>query len=200
MRIAATLIALAALATFGPAELALAQGYGSIGSGPKLGQMEIRAYQKIPKTKIAVQLTSDTHLSRELRRQVMVRLSQRGNEVGFSGGNIMRMDVSYFDFSAGTRNDGWIDPGPSVETGANPRLALPSNPIDIGRRGSSSAAPSSSTLRVSLTLYEANGGKVLWTATASCSVPSTDAKAAGLGIVNQIFDNADANRIADSAC
>ncbi len=197
MRIAATLVA---LSTFGLAEPVFAQGYGSIGSGPKLGQMEIRAYQKIPKTKIAVQLTSDTHLSRELRRQVMVRLSQRGNEVGFSGGSIMRMDVSYFDFSAGTRNDGWIDPGPQVETGANPRLALPANPIDIGRRGSSSAAPSSSTLRISLTLYEANGGKVLWTATASCSVPSSDAKIAGLGIVNQIFDNADANRVADSAC
>jgi len=196
MRIAATLVALSALCFAVPAS---AQGYG-LGGGPKLGEIEIKAYQKIPKVKIAVQLTSDTHLARELRRQVMVRLTQRGNQVGFSGGNIMRMDMSYFDCSAGTRNDGWIDPGPSVETGANPRLALPSNPIDIGRRGSSSAAPSSSTLRVSLTLYEANGGKVLWTATASCSVPSTDAKAAGLGIVNQIFDNADANRIADSAC
>ena len=51
--------------------------------GPKLGEMEVKAYQKIPKAKIAVQLTSDTHLSRELRRQVMVRLSKRGNEVGF---------------------------------------------------------------------------------------------------------------------
>lgn len=195
MRIVATLVALMAL---GFATPALAQGYGSIGSGPKLGEMQIKAYQKIPKTKIAVQLTSDTHLSRELRRQVMVRLSQRGNQVGFSGGNIMRMDVSYFDLSGGsTRNDGWIDPAPSVETGANPRLALPSNPI--GRRNS--AAPrSNSTLRISLTLYEASGGKVIWTATASCSVPSSDAMSAGLGIVNNIFDNADNNRVGDAGC
>src|SRR5262245_52833185 len=74
-------------------------------SGPKLGEMEVKVYQQIPKTKVAVQLTSDTHLSRELRRQVMTRLSQRGNEVGFSGGNVMRMDVSYFDFSLGNDRD-----------------------------------------------------------------------------------------------
>jgi hypothetical protein len=64
---------------------------------PKLGQLEIKAYQVIPKTKTAVQLTSDTALARNLRREVMIRLSRRGNEVGFSGGNVMRMDVSYFD-------------------------------------------------------------------------------------------------------
>ena len=45
-----------------------------VGQGPKLGELEVKAYEKIPKTKIAVQLTSDNHLSRELRRQVMVRL------------------------------------------------------------------------------------------------------------------------------
>src|SRR5436309_2197482 len=77
---------------------ASAQSYG-LPPGPKLGEMEVKAYQTIPKAKIAVQLTSDTHLSRELRRQVMVRLQKRGNEVGFSGGNVMRMDVSYFDFT-----------------------------------------------------------------------------------------------------
>ena len=60
--------ALAVLAA-GPAA---AQGYG-VPAGPKLGEMEVKAYQAIPKAKVAVQLTSDTHLSRELRRQVMVR-------------------------------------------------------------------------------------------------------------------------------
>lgn len=195
MRIVATVVALGlALAT-----PALAQGYGAIGAGPKLGEMEIKAYQKIPKAKIAVQLTSDTHLARELRRQVMVRLSQRGNQVGFSGGNVMRMDVSYFDFSGGSgRGIELMNPGPSVETGANPRLLLPANPI--GRRDTLAPPSSGSTLRVSLTLYEATGGKVLWTATASCSVPSSDAMAAGLGIVNNIFDHADANRVGDAGC
>ncbi len=194
MRIAATLVALSALCLAAPVS---AQGYG-LGSGPKLGTMEVKAYQKIPKTKIAVQLTSDTHLARELRRQVMVRLGQRGNQVGFSGGNIMRMDVSYFDLSGGSDREMPMMQSQDYETGANPRLALPANPI--GRRDTIPAAPSGATLRVSLTLYEANGGKVLWSATGSCSARSSQAMSAGLSIVNHIFDNADANSVADAGC
>ena len=74
----------AALALFGAAAQASAQSYG-LPPGPKLGEMEVKAYQQIPKAKVAVQLTSDTHLSRELRREVMERLAKRGNQVGFSG-------------------------------------------------------------------------------------------------------------------
>lgn len=194
MRIAATFVALSALCFAAPAS---AQGYG-LGTGPKLGELEIKAFQKIPKAKIAVQLTSDTHLARELRRQVMVRLTQRGNQVGFSGGNIMRMDVSYFDLSGGADREIPMLQSQDYETGANPRLALPAN--RIGPRDTIPAVPSGSTLRVSLTLYESNSGKVLWTATASCSVRSSAAMQAGLSIVNHIFDNADANRVADAGC
>jgi hypothetical protein len=196
MRIAATFVALSALCFAAPAS---AQGYGLGGSpGPKIGDLEIKAYQKIPKVKIAVQLTSDTHLARELRREVMVRLTQRGNQVGFSGGNILRMDVSYFDLSGGLDRDMPMLQSQDYETGANPRLALPANPI--GRRDTIPAAPTGSTLRVTLTLYESNGGKVLWTATGSCRVRSSAAMQAGLSIVNHIFDNADANRVADAGC
>src|SRR5476649_3083424 len=63
----------------------------------QIGQMEIKAYAPISKTKIAVQLTQDTALGRELRGKVMARIARRGNEVGTSGGNVMRMDVAYFD-------------------------------------------------------------------------------------------------------
>lgn len=195
MRIATTLVALSALCLAAPVS---AQGYGLGGSGPKLGQLEIKAFQKIPKVKIAVQLTSDTHLARELRRQVMVRLTQRGNQVGFSGGNIMRMDVSYFDLSGGADREMPMMQSQDYETGANPRQALPANPI--GRRDTIPAVPSGSTLRVSLTLYESNGGKVLWSATASCSVRASAAMQAGLSIVNHIFDGADANRVGDAGC
>ena len=194
MRIAATFVALSALCFATPAS---AQGYG-LGAGPKLGELEIKAFQKIPKAKIAVQLTSDTHLARELRRQVMIRLTQRGNQVGFSGGNIMRMDVSYFDLSGGADREMPMMQSQDYETGANPRLALPAN--RIGPRDTLPAVPSGSTLRVSLTLYESNSGKVLWTATASCSVRSSAAMQAGLSIVNHIFDAADANRVADAGC
>src|SRR5437899_3434327 len=69
------------------------------GPGLKTGQLEVKAFQAIPKAKTAVQLTSDTSLARKLRGEVMERLARRGNQVGFSGGNVMRMDVSYFDLS-----------------------------------------------------------------------------------------------------
>ena len=70
MRIAVALIAVLALAHTVPAS---AQNYGSVGGGPKLGELEIKAWQPIPKTKTAVQLSSDTRLGRELRRQLTAR-------------------------------------------------------------------------------------------------------------------------------
>ena len=198
MRIAATLVA---LSTLGLVDPVMAQGYGAVGAGPKLGELEIRAYQKIPKTKVAVQLTSDTHLSRELRRQVMVRLQQRGNEVGFSGGNIMRMDVSYFDLMGGSdqRTEGTIGGQPYyAEPGSNPRQTLPANPI--GRYDGKTPSTSGPTLRVSLTLYEANTGKVLWLATGSCVTQSSNAQRAGEAMINNMFDSADNNRVGDAGC
>lgn len=198
MRIAATFVA---LSTLGLADPVLAQGYGAVGAGPKLGELEVKAYQKIPKAKVAVQLTSDTHLARELRRQVMVRLQQRGNEVGFSGGNIMRMDVSYFDLMGGSdkRTDGTIGGQPDyAEPGANPRQTLPANPI--GRYDGRTPSTSGPTLRVSLTLYEANTGKVLWVATGSCVAQSNVAQRAGEAMINTMFDNADHNRVGDAGC
>lgn len=197
MRIAAIFAALAAIAVAAPAS---SQGYG-VASGPKLGELEIKAYQKIPKTKTAVQLTSDTHLARELRRQVMVRMAQRGNEVGFSGGNIMRMDVSYFDLMGGNdrRTDGTIGGQPSyAEPGANPRQTLPANPI--GRYDGRTPSTSGPTLRISLTLYEASTGKVLWTATGSCVTQSGIAQRAGEAMINNMFDHADSNRVGDAGC
>src|SRR5215510_1969577 len=104
MHIAIVAAALGLLAAAASAS-AQAPGIPGVPAGPKLGEFEVKVYQAIPKTKIAVQLTSDTHLSRELRREVMVRLSKRGNEVGFSGGSVMRMDVSYFDFTGGADRD-----------------------------------------------------------------------------------------------
>jgi len=178
---------------------ASAQGFG-LPPGPKLGEMEVKAYQTIPKTKIAVQLTSDTHLSRELRRQVMVRLSKRGNEVGFSGGNVMRMDVSYFDFADSGRGDYGTQGGqPSYAApGSNPRMDLPSN--TIRRRDGIGSPTSVPTLRVTLTLYATDGGKVLWTATGSCSTQADKAQNAGEAIINRIFDSADKSQMGDAGC
>lgn len=197
MHIAVVCLALWLLAV---ASQAAAQGYPGVSSGPKLGEMEVKAYQKIPKTKVAVQLTSDNHLARELRRQVMIRLSQRGNEVGFSGGNVMRMDVTYFDLLGGNdRNTGTIGGQPDyAPPGSNPRMALPSNPV--GRRDGLTPSTVGPTLRITLTLYSVEGGKVLWTATGSCTTQGDKAQRAGEAIINRIFDHADQNSAGDAGC
>jgi hypothetical protein len=189
----------AALALLGVAAQASAQSYG-VPAGPKLGEIEVKAYQQIPKAKVAVQLTSDTHLSRELRREVMERLARRGNEVGFSGGNVMRMDVSYFDFSGGSSRDYNTQGGqPSyAPPGSNPRMDLPSNPIR--RRDGIGGSTSVPTLRITLTLYTSDGGKVLWAATGSCATQADKAQSAGEAIINRIFDNANKSQTGDAGC
>jgi hypothetical protein len=166
--------------------------------GPKTGQLEIKAFQAIPKTKTAVQLTSDTSLARKLRGEVMERLAQRGNQVGFSGGNVMRMDVSFFDFSAGARGSGYINDAPSyLEPGSNPRPDLPRNKLE---RRDSYVAPTGPTLRISLTLYSVETGKVLWFASASCITGSNSPEQAGGHMIDAIFADADKSRIADAGC
>jgi hypothetical protein len=197
MRIAVALVTVWALAH---STSTLAQNYGSIGGGPKLGELEIKAWQPIPKTKTAVQLNSDTKLGRELRRQVMIRLSQRGNQVGFSGSNVMRMDVSYFDLQGGSgRSYGELGERPYyAEPGSNPFLAVPANPI--GRSTGRTPSTAGPTLRISLTLYSVESGKVLWSATASCTTQADAAQRAGELMINNIFDNADHNRVGDAGC
>jgi hypothetical protein len=194
MRIAMVLGILAAMAATTPA---WSQGYG-----PKLGELEVKAYQVIPRTKTAVQLTSDTALARNLRREVMIRLARRGNEVGFSGGNVMRMDVTYIDLlGGGSNSNSSTFPGGGSQydgPGANPRPDLPRNTL---RRLDALPAPSSGpTLRITLTLYAVDTGKVLWVATASCQTQGGQAEQAGIAIIDNIFSDADKNRVGDAGC
>ncbi|MBV8193654.1 MAG: hypothetical protein JOY64_18845 [Alphaproteobacteria bacterium] len=198
MRLAVSCAAIGLFAAVSPAG---AQGIGTgVSSAPKLGDMEVKAYQKIPRDKVAVQLTSDNHLARELRRQVMIRLSQRGNAVGFSGGNVMRMDVSYFDFSGlGDGNGPTLGGQPDyAPPGSNPRMDLPSN--RISRRDGLSGSTATPTLRINLTLYNKDGGKVLWTASGSCAVQGDKAQSAGEAIINRIFDQADKSSGGSAGC
>jgi hypothetical protein len=169
------------------------------GPGLKTGQMEIKAFQPIPKTKTAVQLTSDTSLARKLRGEVMERLARRGNQVGFSGGNVMRMDVSYFDLSGGSGRGGYINDSPSyLEPGSNPRMDLPRNKLE--RRDTYTPPATGPTLRISLTLYSVETGKVLWFANASCITQGNNAEQSGINMIDAIFADADKNRIADAGC
>jgi len=173
----------------------------AMAQAPKLGQVEIKAYEKIPKTKTAVQLTADTALGRHLRGQVMERLAKRGNEVGFSGGNVMRMEVTFLDlFGQGsTGGSETIGGQPSYAApGSNPRPELPANRVQ--RRDQIDIPKSSSSLRIGLTLYNVSTGKVMWAATATCPADGSTVQSVGEAMVETIFRDADRTQIADAGC
>ncbi len=180
--------------------LAASSAFAQLPPQLAIGQMEVKAYQKIPKAKAAVQLTQDTALGRHLRGKVMERLSKRGMEVGFSGGNVMRMDVSYFDFNLGggsTAGNSAADTPSSASPGDNQRPSI----YGLGRTTGPSDAPSKPpTLRLTLTLYSVDGGKVLWAATGSCATVGGMAPKAGEAIIAAIFDNADKSIVGDANC
>jgi hypothetical protein len=166
-----------------------------------VGQMEVKAYEKIPKAKAAVQLSQDTALGRQLRGKVMERLQKRGMEVGFSGGNVMRMDVNYFALNLGgggsTPGNSAADTPSSASPGDNPRPPVFNQPIT---RDGSSTPSRPPTLSLTFTLYSVSSGKVLWTATGSCATVGGMAPRAGEAVINAIFDNADKSIVGDANC
>ena len=168
---------------------------------PPLGKLEIKAFQPIPKTKTAVQLNVDTALGRHLRGEVMGRLARRGNEVGFSGGNVMNMDVSYLDLGGGgsDSNSAMIGGQPGyAPPSSNPRPELPSN--RVLRRDLIDIPKSRSTLRITLQLYNATTGKVVWGATASCATDGAAVERVGDSMVEAIFKDADHSHVGDAGC
>jgi len=205
MRIATVLTSAALGAALGAALSALLAASPALAQLPPqlaIGQYEVKAYQAIPKAKVAVQLTQDTALGRHLRGKVMERLAKRGMEVGFSGGNVMRMDA-YFDLNLGGGGGG----GGGSAGSAPPSYGSPGdnqrpNVFNLGNsRGESSNTPSRPpTLRLSFTLYSIDSGKVLWSASGSCSTVGGMAPRAGEAVINAIFDAADKNNTGDANC
>jgi hypothetical protein len=175
-------------------------GLPASAQAPALGKLEVKAYQKIPKTKIAVQLSYDTAMGRELRRAVMEQIAHRGNEVGFSGGNVMRLDFNYLDLLGGGNdsNSATIGGQPSyAPPGSNPRPEMPNNRIS---RDLFDVPKSSATLRITLTLYTVDTGKVIWAATTSCGTDGNNVQRTGERMIDAIFKDADHSRVADADC
>ncbi len=165
--------------------------------GLALGQLEVKAYQQIPKVKVAVQLATDTEIGRHLRGRVMEKLAKRGNQVGFSGGNVMNMNVTYLDLSGSSQNNSTIGGQPSYATsGSNPRPELPANRIERRDQINPKAAP---TLRMTLTLYSVDTGKVLWAASSACPIYS-EVHRVGEMMVDTIFADADKSQVGDAGC
>ncbi len=81
--------------------------------------------------------------------------------------------------------------------GGNPRPDVPGYRLE--RRNNSSTPSNSATLRIVLTLYSTDGGKVLWAATATCYVQG-DAESVGVAMIDSIFEAADKSQIGDASC
>jgi hypothetical protein len=191
---------IAAIATGAIILLAATPSIAQLPPSLAIGQMEVKVFEKIPKAKVAVQLTTDTSLGRNLRGKTMERLQKRGLEVGFSGGNVMRMDIAYFDLSidgSGGGNSRSADTPSYASPGDNQRPTILGG---FSSQRNEQAAPRPPTLRMSFTLYSIDSGKVLWTAAASCATVGGMAIRAGEAMINAIFDNADKSMVGDANC
>ena len=186
---------LAAAACF----LAAPSAFAQLPPQLQIGQMEVKAYAPISKAKIAVQLTQDTALGRELRGKVMARIAKRGNEVGTSGGNVMRMDVAYFDLLIEGVTGSANTPS-SSQPGDNQRPSLLGNITGLRGNDGAAPAPRPPTLRMTFTLYAIDTGRVVWVATGSCSTTGGMVAKAGEAIINSIFDSADKSIVGDAGC
>ncbi len=175
----------------------------------QIGQFEIRATRPIPAGKIAVDLSPDSEIGRDVRRMAMDKLARRGNTVGFSGGNVMKLRVDYAG-SFGALQDVTRPRGsPSTDFDRNfgadvSRLDLgPDIPSvrtfdrdAVGRR----PAPPRAGLYLYLTLHDERGGQVLWGASAACAVNDGEVRAAAANMLDRIFASPDASRRGEADC
>ena len=143
--------------------------YPGVGTGPELGKLEIKAYQKIPKTKIAGAAHAPTPRWRaSCARQVMDRIVAARQRGGLQRRQRHAHGRGLFR-PAGRRQrrQRRHDRRPARVTPRRAPIRGPALPANlIGRRdGADAARRRAPTLRISLTLYAVDTGKVLWTAT-----------------------------------
>jgi hypothetical protein len=135
------------------------------------GRLQIAATLPIPPGKIAVELSSQSELGRELRGQVMERLARRGNAVGASGGHVLMLTVFY--------------PRPLA------RDALANAPT---------LAAANDVLRMTLSVHRPGSAEPLWSARAACVVAPAAAFAAAGRMLDALFTDPDRSRQGDANC
>lgn len=135
------------------------------------GRFEITAARPIPAGKIAVELSSQSELGRELRGQVMERLARRGNDVGASGGHTLLLSVFY--------------PRPIT------RDSLARAPT---------AAAANDVLRITLSVHRPGSAEAVWSARAACVVAPAAAFAVSGRMLDALFTDPDRTRQGDANC
>ncbi len=164
--------------------------------------LDIQAKRPLPTGKYAVELVEDSELGRDLRRLVMDKLAARGNQVGFSGGHVMRMQVSQTrNFAGGLTQEGVMvgTPGqvPSTSDRPDVRPPMPERSVrsqELRPRGGDDV------LRITLTLSNSGSGEVTWVAYAACPFPGGRAFPAGRQLIDTIFANPNSSRRGEPDC
>jgi hypothetical protein len=163
-----------------------------------VGNFEVRTTRGIPAGKIAVDLSPDSELGRDLRRLVMEKLAKAGHEVGFSGGNILKLQVNLqrgLPSVGGGRGDDEVD----RRTGIDAQRPTPQNParaFEPPRPGSGR----NDLLSISMTIHGLQSHELLWSANASCRVGANDAFGAGRNMIDNIFARPNASRKGEADC
>lgn len=169
---------------------------------PTRPSLEIQAKRPLPTGKYAVDLEVDSELGRDLRRVVMERLAARGNQVGFSGGHVVKLRVDLTrNFAAGPTPESVLQPprGQTPPGGerADGRPQLPERSMrDLQPRPGSETE----TLRITLTMREAGAGEVVWVAYASCAFGGGRALDTGRAMIGAIFSSPDRSRRGEADC
>jgi len=165
------------------------------------GKIETKSYERIGKEKIQVDLTlADTGvLYRDLRDYLKDVLTARGNPVGKSGPLAAKLNVSYAQPIEPGGGIGVGPTGPSGPSGPNPGVAVPDRTAPAFRRDVIPPARGNA-LRVGITVYREQGGKVVWSGEASCTTAFANASAAGHALIDQLVNLIDQNRTGAAEC
>lgn len=163
-----------------------------------VGNFEIRTARGIPAGKIAVDLSPDSELGRDLRRLVMEKLAKSGHEVGFSGGNILKLQINLQrglpPVGAGRDNDP-IDRSTGIDA-TRPTPQGPARAFEPPRAGDSRG----NLLSISMTIHGLQSRELLWSANASCRVGGNEAFGAGRNMIDNIFARPNATRKGEADC
>lgn len=162
------------------------------------GNFEVRTTRGIPAGKIAVDLSPDSELGRDLRRLVMEKLAKTGHEVGFSGGHILKLQVNLqrgLASPGGGRGDDQVDRRTGIDA-QRPTPQGPARAFEPPRPGSGR----NDLLSISMTIHGMQSRELLWSANASCRVGANDAFGAGRNMIDNIFAQPNASRKGEADC
>ncbi|HJQ59668.1 MAG TPA: hypothetical protein VJ890_22360 [Vineibacter sp.] len=167
---------------------------------PQPHSLDIQAKRPLPTGKYAVDLDTDSALGRDLRRVVMEKLAARGNQVGFSGGHVMKLQVGLTQHFSSSQQPAGAPPrseiGPTGDR-SDIRPPMPDRPVrDMASRPDAALE----TLNLTLTVRAATTGEVIWAAYATCSFRDGRAQAMGRTMLDAIFADPNRSRRGDAKC